>query len=44
MGIFEVVLVNYIGFVRFVLNSSCLDGSGQISVDSIGFVICVDLG
>ena len=44
LGIFEVVLVNSIGFVRFFLNSSCLDGSGQISIDSIGFVICIDLG
>ena len=39
LGIFcELGLVNLIGVVRFFMNSSCLLGSGQISIDSIGFV------
>ena len=38
LGIFEFGLVNLIGVVRFFMNSSCLGGSGQISIDSIGFV------
>ena len=33
----EFGLVNVIGFVRFVMDSSCLGGSGRISVDSLGF-------
>ena len=38
LGIFEFGLVNLIGVVRFFMNSSCLGGSGQLSIDSIGFV------
>ena len=31
----EFCLVNLIGFVRFFMDSSCLGGSGRISVDSL---------
>ena len=39
LGIFEFGLVNVIGVVRFsVMDSSCLGGSGRISIDSHGFM------
>ena len=39
LGIFgELGLVNLSGFVRFFVDSSCLNGSGWISIVSVGFV------
>ena len=39
LGIFgELGLVNLSGFVCFFVDSSCLGGSGRISIDSLGFV------
>ena len=36
--IFKFGMVNLIGVVCVLMNSNCLGGIGQISIDSIGFV------